>query len=136
MIDNFDDPSFKFMTKQREKYQELRDVDTTGLFSSIINTFAAAFAIGFHLQGTRSVKDGTGKAINHANLVNLKTEVREVIAILVCDRHPEISNSSELWHKVEEYAEYGIQILHSKMKENGWEIVIDDILGYNDEMKS
>ena len=135
MINDFDDPSFKFMTKQRDKYQELRDVDTTGLFSSIVDTFAASFAIGFHLQGTKSVRDGNGKAINHANLVNIKAETREVIAILVCDRHPDIKNSNELWHKVEEYAEYGIGILYSMLKENGWEIDIDTILGYKGELQ-
>ena len=134
MITDYDDPSFKFMTRQRDKYQELREADSTGLFSSIVNTFAASFAIGFHLQNTKSVRDGSGKAVNHANLVNLKPEIREIIAILVCDRHPEIKDSNELWHKVEEYAEFGIQTLYSRMKENGWDIIIGEILGYDGEM--
>lgn len=122
--------NIKFTTRHRESiYHVLRSDDTTGLFSSISNTFYTAFAIGYHFESMDKIAP---KSVNHVNLTNFDRGTKELMVQLILKREPNIDDPKELWKLVEMYAEYGIQVLFNSWKKNYKMLDIEDILESTD----
>jgi len=109
--------NIKFRTAFRESvYFRMRDQDRTGLFSNLPKIFYTAFAIGYHFNKKTPI---ASKSINHINLVSLDRSVTELMVRLVLKKSPKLEDSKDLWREVEQYAEYGIQVLFDVWKEKG-----------------
>jgi len=107
--------NIKFKTVFRESmYFRIRDSDKTGLFSNMSMIFYSAFAIGYHFNKKTPI---ASKSINHVNLVSLDRDIKELIIRLVLKRNLELKNPKDLWREVEQYAEYGIQVIFDAWKE-------------------
>lgn len=52
---------------------------------------------------------------------------QNLIIILMLDRHPDLKDGAELWNMVEEYAEYGIEILYASLRRSDWILDVDDV---------
>lgn len=124
---DFEDFQKKFRTNHRDDmYHVIREKDQTGMFSSVVNTFLMAFAMGFHLKRREPLRSG---AINHVNASNTTVDQQDVIILLMLNRHPEITTSDELWSMVEEYAEGGIIALYDSLSISEWVLDVQSILG-------
>lgn len=109
--------NIKFRTAYRESmYFRIRDQDKTGLFSNMPKLFYAAFAIGYHFNKKTKI---ASKSINHVNLVSLDRDIKELMVRLVIKRNSRLKDPKDLWREVEQYAEYGIQVLFDAWKEKG-----------------
>ncbi len=95
-------------------YAVLRKKDKTGLFGSVSEIFYTAFAIGYHFNKKTPLSK---KPINHVNLVSFDRDIKELMVMLILKKNPSISKPKELWSEVEQYAEYGIQVLYDNWKE-------------------
>ena len=123
--DMLHETTFKFMSQEKLKYDDLKDNETTQIFSSITDTLLCAFSIGYHFD--KRTEYSGGFAI--VNLSSVPTEVRELMIRLVLDRFPDIGITNEIWKVAGEYAEWGITILYHSMKANDYHLFIDDVLG-------
>ncbi len=124
---DFEDFQKKFRTNHRDDmYHVIRENDSTGMFSSVVNTFLMAFAMGFHLNRRGPIGSG---AINHVNSSNTTVDQQDVIILLMLRRHPEITSKDELWSMVEEYAEGGIIALYDSLSISEWVLDVQSILG-------
>lgn len=123
---DYEYPGKKFRTCHRDDmYHVIKDNDPTDLFSSIIDMFQIAFAIGFHLGKREPV--GGSNAINHTNISAMKISHQDLIILLMLDRHPEIADAQTLWNMVEEYAEYGIGVLFESLRRSDWVLDVGDV---------
>ena len=121
----FEQPGKKFKTCHRDDmYHVIWENDPAKLFSSMVNIFLMSFAVGFHLEKRAALGPGS---INHVNMVNIGSDHQDLIIVLMLDRHPDLSNAQDLWAMVEEYAEYGIQVLFESLKRSDWVLDIDDV---------
>ena len=125
-IDEFKSPGKKFRTCYRDVYHDIRDHDSLGLFTSIIDTFLASFAIGFH---TNSRTPLGSNSINHTNMPYIDNDTQDLIILLMAERHPDLESADDLWNMVEEYAESGIVPLHDSIARTEWLLDISDLLG-------
>jgi len=109
--------NIKFKTVFIESmYHRIMKTDQTGLFSNkpMQKLFYSAFAVGYHFNRKTPIAT---KSTNHVNLVSFSRDVKELMIRLVLKRSPELKNPKELWHEVEQYAEYGIQVIFDAWKE-------------------
>ncbi len=137
--------NIKFRTNYRESmYWKLRDTDFSrlesstakkdegGVFSSLNDIFSTAFAIGYHFDKQLPVtRMGKLTPVNHVNLVSFvdnRSEVADLMVILILKRKPEITNPKILWAEVEKYAEYGIKVLFNSIQDKKNILEIDDII--------
>jgi hypothetical protein len=122
------DSKYKFKSSYRDdKYHKLSEMEKSGIFKSITDTFLCAFAIGYHFDQTSVVKGGNS-TVNHVNLVSIPGDVRELLLRLIRNRYPQLDTPDDIWSKVEEYAEMGIQLLYDSVSANNWMLLIDDIM--------
>ena len=123
---DYEYPSKKFRTLHRDDmYHVIEENDRIKMFSRVIDTFMMAFAIGFHLNKRKHV---TGSdAINHTNMSYISVDNQDLIILLMLDRHPEIETASELWSMVEDYAEFGIEVLFESLRRSDWVLDMDDV---------
>lgn len=121
----------KFRSAYRDSmYHVIREKDQYRLFTKdnagITGLFNTAFSIGYHFDKQTPID--TKNAINHVNLVSIDRSVKELMALLVLKRKPDIDEPKDLWAEVEMYAEYGIQVLFNSFKEKDDRVVISSIL--------
>lgn len=123
--DMLHESTFKFMSNEKLKYDDLKENETTQIFSSITDTLLCAFAIGYHFDKKTECSGG----VTIVNLSSVPTDVRELMIRLVLDRFPNLEITNEIWKIAGEYAEWGITVLYHSMKANHYHLFIDDVLG-------
>jgi hypothetical protein len=126
-IESFVDAgNIKFKSAFRDSmYEVIEKKDETGLLKGKSKIFYTAFAIGYHFNKTEPIAK---KSINHVNLVSFDRDIKELMVVLILKRHPKIKDSKELWSLVEQYAEYGIQVLFNTLKEKDNSLDINFLL--------
>ena len=107
--------NIKFKTAFRDSmYEVIEKKDETGLLKGKSKIFYTAFSVGYHFDKKEPIAK---KSINHVNLISFDRDIKELMVILILKRNPKIKDPKELWGLVEQYAEYGIQVLFNSWKE-------------------
>jgi NADH:ubiquinone oxidoreductase subunit C len=117
--------TFKFKSREKALYDDLRDNEPTKVFNSISDTLLCAFTVGYHFD--KKTETSKGNAI--VNLSSIPADTKRLMVELILLRHPDLETANEIWKVAEEYAEWGIEVLHDSVKSNGYHLFIDDVLG-------
>ena len=82
---------------------------------SMANTYMMAFAVGYHFNKKKKIASG---AINHVNVSSMDEDFKRLAVTLVLKRSPKLNDAEDVWAEINEYAEYGVEVLFVNWKKN------------------
>lgn len=100
----------KVKTTRKLLFDEVMQKDGKAAFSQLSDLLLMAFSFGYMMNKTCP---GSGAAF--VNVSSIDSDIIEEYARLILYRHPEISSENMLWQKVQEYADAGIEEIHTMM---------------------
>jgi len=103
----------------------LRNKDKTGLFRDVTSTFLLAVAVGLYFNKTKSNTKG---AINHVNLPSLDKSAIDVLTTMIIHKNPDVKSHEEVCKLMNNYAEYGINVIFNSWKHNNFLFDINKLI--------